>query len=211
MGHRYGDTTQLQACLDRWREGDVLAREDLFRQSRRRLRQLASNMLNRFPTVRCHEETDDVLQSALIRLDRALVDVHPTSVAHYISLSALQIRRQLMALARYYARQPRRIDKGHQVGCSSDDRPSSADPPDPTSGPATLAEWTEFHRLVEQLAPAERQIFDLHFYEGLSLADTAAQLGVSERTIKRRWQSARISLHKALHGVEPLKAASQVS
>jgi RNA polymerase sigma factor (sigma-70 family) len=211
MGHRYGDTTQLQACLDRWRDGDGSAREDLLSQSCRRLRQLASKMLKGYPLVGCHEQTDDILQSALIRLNRALLDVRPASVADYIGLSALQIRRELIDLARHYRRQPRRIDTGHQAGCSSDDQASSADPPDETSGPATLAQWTEFHRLVEQLATEQRQIFDLHFYGGLTLAETAAQLGVSERTIKRRWQSARISLHGALHGADLPRAASQVS
>jgi RNA polymerase sigma-70 factor (ECF subfamily) len=167
-------------------------------------------MLKGYPSVRCREETDDVLQSAFIRLDRALADIRPTTVADYIGLSALQIRRQLIDLARHYGREPRLIDIGHQFASSSD-KPSASDPPDTTSGPATLAQWTEFHRLVEQLAAEERQIFDLHIYGGLSLAETASQLCVSERTVKRRWQSARISLHKALHGAEPLGAVSQIS
>ncbi len=110
MGHRYGDTTQLQACLDRWRDGDELGRDDLLSQSFRRLRQLASKMLKGYPLVGCHEQTDDILQSALIRLNRALLDVRPKSVADYIGLSALQIRRELIDLARHYGRQPRQIE-----------------------------------------------------------------------------------------------------
>jgi hypothetical protein len=142
MGHSYGDTTRLQACLDRWRDGDALAREDLLGQSRRRLRQLASKMLKGYPGVKSHEETDDVLQSALIRLNRALEEVRPTTVAGYIGLSALQIRRELLDLARHYARRPWPIDMGHEAQNSSCTSPPAADPPDQTAGPETLAQWT---------------------------------------------------------------------
>ncbi|MBL8798147.1 MAG: helix-turn-helix domain-containing protein, partial [Planctomycetia bacterium] len=45
--------------------------------------------------------------------------------------------------------------------------------------------------------------FDLLFYQGLSQAEAAALLNVSERTVKRRWQSARLQLHDALGGEFP--------
>jgi RNA polymerase sigma-70 factor (ECF subfamily) len=157
-------------------------------------------MLKGYPAVKSHEETDDVLQSALIRLNRALEEVRPTTVADYIGLSALQIRRELLDLARHYARRPWHIDMGHDAQNSSSTSPPAADPPDQTAGPATLAQWTDFHRLVEKLPHEERQVFDSHFYGGLSIAETAVQLDMAERTVKRRWQSARLSLHKALHG-----------
>jgi DNA-directed RNA polymerase specialized sigma24 family protein len=44
---------------------------------------------------------------------------------------------------------------------------------------------------------------DLLFYQGLQQAEAAAVLGVSERTVKRRWQSARLALHEALGGRLP--------
>jgi RNA polymerase sigma-70 factor (ECF subfamily) len=49
----------------------------------------------------------------------------------------------------------------------------------------------------------EREIFDLLWYQGLSQAEAATLLKVSERTIKRRWQSARLKLHHALRGGLP--------
>jgi DNA-directed RNA polymerase specialized sigma24 family protein len=33
--------------------------------------------------------------------------------------------------------------------------------------------------------------------------ESAEVLGVSERTVKRRWQAARLKLHEALHGEVP--------
>jgi len=47
------------------------------------------------------------------------------------------------------------------------------------------------------------QIVDLKFFCGLSFAEIAAVQGVSERTVQRNWDKARIYLHRALRS-EPL-------
>ena len=44
--------------------------------------------------------------------------------------------------------------------------------------------------------------FDLDRYRQLSRL-AAELLGVSESTVKRRWQAARLALHEALHGEVP--------
>ena len=69
--------------------------------------------------------------------------------------------------------------------------------------PANLAIWTEFHARVEQLPDEERAVFDLLWYQELSRPETARLLGISERTVKRRWASARLRLHKVLGGTLP--------
>jgi RNA polymerase sigma-70 factor (ECF subfamily) len=66
-----------------------------------------------------------------------------------------------------------------------------------------LAAWTEFHRQIDQLPDEGRETFDLLWYQGLSRAEAAALLKVSERTLKRRWQSARLKLHQAMGGELP--------
>jgi RNA polymerase sigma-70 factor (ECF subfamily) len=53
--------------------------------------------------------------------------------------------------------------------------------------------------------PAEdREVFDLIYYQGLSQAEAAGLLDISERTLQRRWQSARLALHDALAGQLPV-------
>lgn len=47
------------------------------------------------------------------------------------------------------------------------------------------------------------QIVDLKFFCGLSFAEIAATQGVSERTVQRNWEKARIYLHRSLRS-EPL-------
>ena len=46
-------------------------------------------------------------------------------------------------------------------------------------------------------------VFSLLWYQGLTQAEAAEALETSERTIKRRWQSARLKLYDALHGELP--------
>jgi RNA polymerase sigma factor (TIGR02999 family) len=53
------------------------------------------------------------------------------------------------------------------------------------------------HRL-EQEEPHSAQVLKLRFYSGLTIAETAEVLGLSERTIRREWQFARAWLFDAL-------------
>jgi RNA polymerase sigma factor (sigma-70 family) len=66
-----------------------------------------------------------------------------------------------------------------------------------------LAIWTEFHAQVERLPDKEREVFDLLWYQELTQAEAAALLGVDVRTVKYRWQAARVKLHDALRGHLP--------
>jgi DNA-directed RNA polymerase specialized sigma24 family protein len=42
------------------------------------------------------------------------------------------------------------------------------------------------------------EVVDLKFFCGFSFADIAAMQGVSERTVQRNWQKARVFLHGAI-------------
>jgi RNA polymerase sigma-70 factor (ECF subfamily) len=90
--------------------------------------------------------------------------------------------------------------KGRAHGGASAAGPN---PSDTTRDPDRLAAWSDFHREAESLPLEEREAFDLLFYQGLSQAEAAAVLDVSERTIKRRWQSARLRLVQKLGGRMP--------
>jgi hypothetical protein len=60
-------------------------------------------MLRDFPGVHRWEETDDVLQNAQLRLNRALGAAQPPTVAELFRLAAAQVRRELIDLARHYS------------------------------------------------------------------------------------------------------------
>jgi RNA polymerase sigma-70 factor (ECF subfamily) len=200
-------TTQIQLRLDRLRAGDDSARDELLDIACERLRRLARKMLRGYGRVRRWEETDDVFQNAAVRLCRALSVVKPASVRSFINLAAVQIRRELIDMARHYGG-PGGPGRQHtsQAQAGSDGSGSLRGPPeaaDDTDDPARLAVWTEFHQQIEALPEKEKDVFDLLYYQGLTQAEAAAVLGVAERVVKYRWRSARLKLNEMLGGRLP--------
>lgn len=205
MPNRTDLTTEIQLRLDRLRSGDESARDELLDIARARLSRLARKMLQGYPGVRRWEQTDDVLQNVTLRLWRALKTIRPESVHGFVRLAALQIRRELIDLARHY--EGPEGPGHHQFSGACPDgvgtAPGAPDSPSDTDDPARLASWSEFHETVESLPATEREVFDLLWYQGLSQREAAALLGITERVARRRWRSARLRLHAMLDGRLP--------
>lgn len=197
---------QLQRLLDAGQAGDQAAYESLLAHAADRLRQLARRMLRGWPDVRRWEMTDDLLQNALLRLHRCLTQVQPASVADFFRLATVQIRRELLDLAKRH-RGPESMAANHHTdahGSAADDE----DGPlrrreDASDEPMTLEGWAAFHEAVEALAEEEQAVVNLLWYENLTQEQAAAVLGLSLRTLKRRWQTARLRLFEALGGEPP--------
>jgi RNA polymerase sigma-70 factor (ECF subfamily) len=199
MSEATHSTTQIQLRLDRLRAGDESARDELLGLACDRLTRLARRMLRNYPGVRRWEQTDDVLQNAAVRLCRALKDVKPASVRSFINLAAVQIRRELIDLARHYEG-PEGMGRHQARGAGPHDPgeiPAESDDPD------RLAVWGEFHEAVEGLSAEAREVFDLLWYQGLSQGEAAALLGVTVRVVKYRWRMARLEIHQRLGGRMP--------
>ncbi|MCI0378518.1 MAG: sigma-70 family RNA polymerase sigma factor [Gemmataceae bacterium] len=196
-------TSQLQDHLDRLRRGDSAARQALLQNSWERLRLLTQKMLKSYPGVKRWEETDDVLQNVLLRLDRMLRAIEVNSVRDYFRLAATHIRRELIDLARHYFG-PEGLGAQHATPGDRDPTPEGPTPERPARNSAgNLEGWCELHRQISLLPDEEREVFDLLWYQGMSQSDAAQLLQVSIRTVKRRWQSARLALMKALGGDLP--------
>jgi RNA polymerase sigma-70 factor (ECF subfamily) len=191
----------MQTCLDALRAGDPAAKEDLLRVTRERILLMVRRMLHRYPDIRRWEESDDVLQNVLLRLHRTLAKVPLESPRHFLALAAVQVRRELIDLARHYFG-PQGVGANHAT-------------PDATCPDAALAEaayagpaddcgarvsWQELHEQTAALPDEERESVDLLWYHGMSQQEAAALLGVSVRTVRRRWQAARLRLAVALRG-----------
>ena len=206
MAELSSKSLQLQIWINRLRAGDDSARGELINSACERLRLITRKMLRRYPRVKRWEQTDDVLQNASLRLYRALEQVAPESVRGFLRLASLNIRRELLDLVKHhYGPQGQGANYATKAD-RSDDETRSGEAPDAaalTHEPGRLAAWTEFHQAVEALPDEEREVFDLLWYQGLPQAEAAALLGVSDRTVKRRWQSARLHLVDALHGQLP--------
>jgi len=189
-------TTMMHAWVDRIRSGDRSAQDELIRSVCGRLESLARRMLRDFSRVKRYEQTDDVLQSALIRLMRALPDVRPESMRDFYALAATQIRRELLDLARHYYG-----PQGDGANCKvllegpEIEAPQAAD----ADATADLEKWQAFHQQAEKLPTEEREVVGLVFYHGWTQAEVAELFQVSERTIRRYWQSALLKLHASLN------------
>ena len=120
MNRKHGDSTQIRGCLVMLHRGLPEAREELYRWSRRRLSQLASRMLKDYPLVAGELQTDDLVQNAIIRLERALEQCHPSSVREFIGLATLQIRRELMTIANRARRRARILRVVRTADCLQD-------------------------------------------------------------------------------------------
>lgn len=200
-------TVHLQQCLDRLQAGDSSARNELVAYACDRLQRLTRKMLKDYRGVRRWEETGDVFQNAMIRLCRALNEVSPRNLLDFYRLAALQVRRELIDLARHHSGPlgmgANHASMGPTPAGESNNLPPAYDAVDVTTEPSRLALWTEFHRQAERLPEEEREVFDLLWYQGLSQIEAAAVVGVTDRTIKSRWRSARLKLHEALGGNLP--------
>lgn len=202
----FQSTKELQSRLERLQAGDEAARTELLGCACERLRKLTRKMLRDYSRLRRWEDSDDVVQNASMRLCRALVEVTPRNLRDFFRLAALHIRRELIDLARHYYG-PNGLGANHaSQGPESDshggNRPAY-EPVDDDCDPSHLAVWSEFHQKIDALPAEEREVFDLLWYQGLTQGEAAEVLGVSERTIKRRWQAARLRLHEALNGESP--------
>jgi RNA polymerase sigma-70 factor (ECF subfamily) len=198
-----GETARL---LDLVRQGDNQARKDLISHVYERLRCLTSRMLKGYPGIQRWDQTDDVWQQASLRLWKALKGTQPESVRHFYNLAALQIRRELIDLARHYIG-PQGRGANHQTNGAA----KAADDPggcldglqDDAGEPSSLEEWTAFHQHVEELPEQERELFGLLWYQELTQEEAATVLGVSLRTVKRWWQVAREKLAETLSDLPP--------
>ncbi len=68
-------------------------------------------------------------------------------------------------------------------------------------------ELTQISKALDKLAEKDNslsQIVDLKFFCGFSFIEIAEMLGVSERTVQRKWEKARIYLYQSLRTDLPL-------
>ncbi|MEM9354840.1 MAG: RNA polymerase sigma factor [Pseudomonadota bacterium] len=198
-------TTELQGLLDRATDGDESAYGDLVDRSSERLGRLAKKMLRSYPRVRRWEMTDDVLQAAMLRLHQSLSSARPVTVRQYFGLANRQIHRTLVDLARHYygvygLGANHNTDGGTISGHAVDRMARLASD---NTVPSNMLEWTAFHEAIETLPSDEREAFELVWYSGQTVRDTAEVLSVSLSTVVRRLNRARRMLYDKMHGEQP--------
>lgn len=74
---------------------------------------------------------------------------------------------------------------------------------DRLESPIDVVELSRISDALEELAAIEPElatIVDLRFFCGFSFSEIAAMRTISERTVQRKWEKARIYLHRSLNG-----------
>ena len=75
------------------------------------------------------------------------------------------------------------------------------------ANPAEVDQISSIGDALDQLAKVEpklAELVDMKFFCGLSFAEIAALENLSERTVQRRWEKARIYLHRSIRADLPL-------
>jgi RNA polymerase sigma-70 factor (ECF subfamily) len=164
-------------------------------------------MHQQFPNVKRWADADDVLQESTMRLLRSLRAVRPASTTEFFNLAAVHIRRELIDLARHFGGR-------NGLGARHDSPPpgTSSNPlqeaRDPGDAADDLEAWGQFHEAVERLPVEEREVVGLAFYHSWTHAQIAELLQVTDRTVRRYWQSACLRLNMALGGRLPGRSGS---
>jgi RNA polymerase sigma factor (sigma-70 family) len=194
---------QLQMLLDRARAGDEQARVELVGRAHDRLERLTRTILHkRFGHLRGDSETASILDQTALELMEGLesCEIMPSDVPAFFRDAARLIRnalrrREYLLSKVTHATVPSgesetRAAPGHE--------PAAAD-----ADPTAAAMWSEFHDKVERLPDDLRRVVDLRFYHGLTEAEIAHLVGISQPQVSRLWTRAVVRLRGCLPDATP--------
>ena len=135
-----------------------------------------------------------LLHEAYLDMSRREAAVFPDR-ARFMAYAARVMRGLIIDYAR--SRQARKRGGGFEI-TSLDGKAveASADGDD-------LLEISAALDALASVDPPLAQLVDLKFFCGFSFAEIAAMRGVSERTVQRHWDKARVYLHRALRRPMP--------
>jgi RNA polymerase sigma-70 factor (ECF subfamily) len=192
-------TVIVQRYLDAL-PGDAAAEpivRELLERAAGRLRLLCASLLYKsYPRLTrppVNLETDELLGGVVAGLLTALRTVRPPTVRQFFALANQHMRWQLNDLAR-------RLDQ-RQAAAALPESGVAAPPASTASG--LSPNGRRMLGAIEGLPEDEREIFDLVGIQGLTHTEAATVVGVSEKTVQRRLNRARLLLAEQLADLRP--------
>jgi RNA polymerase sigma factor (TIGR02999 family) len=180
-----GNITQL---LVRWREGDRTALDQILPLVRRELDQLARRHLARERKGHTMRPSS-LVQEAFLRLLQG-DDISWQNRAHFYAVASQVMRRVLVD----YARARSRIKRGGSpVRVEMETAPALS--------AAQVDDIIAINLALERLAAVDERksrVFEMRFFGGLEVEETATALGVSTVTVIRDWKFATAWLRREL-------------
>ena len=186
------DAGEVTRLLEQASAGDAAARATLFDVLYRELRRLAES------AMRAERSNHTLQPTALVHeafLKLAGNQGRFESRAHFLGVAAAAMRRVLVDHARGRNAQKRGSGATLVTVNDLDDLPRAPEDIDLVVLDDALSRLTA-------LDSRQGQIVELRFFGGLSVEETAAVVGVSERTIKREWQTSRAWLRREIARID---------
>lgn len=185
MGGTLSDPERgLTELWDGFSRGDPAARDHLLSLYYNEFRRIARRVLNG-DSGRLHLQPTDLVHEASIRM----IKVSGTEIrdqTHFLALAARVMRMTLIDEVRKF----KAAKRGTVMTLWDDAAPA-----------AQGFDVEDFDNSLSQLAkiePEGARIIELRFYAGLTLPEISSVLELSERTVQRRWQTARAWMAKEL-------------
>ncbi|MEW6126895.1 MAG: sigma-70 family RNA polymerase sigma factor [Acidobacteriota bacterium] len=178
------DLTQL---LQAWSDGDEAALEKLAPLVQAELHRLAKAYMRREHPGHTLQPTALVNEAYMRLIDWK--NARWQNRAHFFGVSAKLMRRILVDFARARPKagentiQHLSLDDALGVG---------------NEQTAEVLALDDALHALEKLDPRKSQIVELRFFGGLSVEETAEVLKISERTVMREWEKARVWLYREL-------------
>lgn len=187
------DAGEVTRLLEQASGGDVAARATLFDVLYRELRRLAESAMRAERSNHTLQPTA-LVHEAFLRLssDQGRFE----SRAHFLGIAARAMRRVLVDHAR--GRNAQKRGSGATLVTVAD----LDDLPQPISEDLDLVVLDDALSRLSALDARQGQIVELRFFGGLSVEETAAVVGVSERTVKREWQLSRAWLRREIARID---------
>jgi RNA polymerase sigma-70 factor (ECF subfamily) len=199
--HEEPTTLIIQHYLDAL-PGDAAAEpivRELLERAVGRLRLLCATFLYKsYPRLTrppVNLETDELLGGVVARLLTALRKTRPPTVRQFFALVNQHMRWQLNDLAR-------RLDEQPNAAALAES--GVAAPPSSTAS-GLSPDGRRMLGAIEGLPADEREVFDLVGIQGLTHAEAATVMGISEKTVQRRLNRARLLLAERLADLRPAK------
>jgi RNA polymerase sigma factor (TIGR02999 family) len=176
-----------------WRHGDVQALERLVPLVYDELRKVARGQLR-------HENVGHSLQATalvhevylrLVNVDQMTIDGR----AHFLALAARLMRQILVD----HARRKRAAKRGSDVSIVNLDEAAVK-----VTEPVAV-DILALDRALDEMAsfdPRQRDLVELKFFAGLTIAETATALGISPATVEREWAIAKAWLYQRLSSLQ---------
>jgi RNA polymerase sigma factor (TIGR02999 family) len=181
---------EISELLARWETGDKEALRVLFPLIYKDLRRLAHHYLRQ-------ERSDHTLQTtalvheAYLRLDKQRPGRFQNQ-AHFVAICALLMRQILTE----YERARRAAKRG-----GGGEKMMLEDAHGLMKGRAVdLIALDDALNGLARLDPQQSKVVELRFFGGLSIEETAGELGISPATVGRLWSTARLWLYQEMAG-----------